>query len=109
MIFIKSFKKYFFIVRGDNDYLFRDPGEDGDRYFFSDVFGGERKEGAAVFLKDEAKRVLKYLKDSGIKDVRLRRQQGLLVKDGKAFEDHNKGESNYNEKGEYKHKKKDTP
>lgn len=102
-LFIKSFTKFYFIIQGDSEYLFRNPGEDGDSYIFSDVLGGERKEGAAVFQKDEAKRIIKYLKNNGHKDVRMMQQKGLLVKDGQAFKEHNQGESNYDKDGNYKH------
>jgi hypothetical protein len=108
-IFLKLDKKFYFIVRETSctiDYLFKDPTPEedgGGGYFFSDVIGGKRKEGAAIFPKAEAKDIIKYLKKKGYSTVQMKQQTGLIVKDGAPFEHHNKGGTNYNDKGKYIH------
>lgn len=100
MLFIKaSTTKFFFIVNNTpkgQEFLFKDPKTED--YFFSLELGGEKKTGATLFMKPEAKRVLNYLKDSGYRNVELVRQEGLIARDGKAFEEHNKGQSNLTKK-----------
>lgn len=102
MLFIKAESTKFFFIANNTpkgqEFLFKDP--ETEDYFFSLTLGGKKKTGASLFMKKEAKKVLRYLKDQGFRNVEMVRQQGLIAKDGKSYQDHNQGESNLDKEGE---------